>query len=126
MLSGNLTSRKLNPGVGPGATYGAAHNLVAVQSTVAGRFSAVAGSMLNNALSSCIGRSVVVILSFRNGSRGDVRLAAGQKRTLAKAAMPEKCQTHPPTRTCAILRGLIGGIYLVAEPWLGQRNCIQT
>jgi hypothetical protein len=45
---------------------------------------------------------------------------------LAKAAMLEKCQTHPPTRTCAILRGLIGGIYLVAEPWLGQRNCIQT
>jgi hypothetical protein len=28
------------------------------------------------------------------------------KRTLAKAAMLEKCQTHPPTRTCAILRGL--------------------
>jgi hypothetical protein len=48
------------------------------------------------------------------------------KRTLAKAAMLEKCQTHPPTRTCAILRGLIGGIYLVAEPWLGQRNCTQT
>src|SRR5258708_3547009 len=48
------------------------------------------------------------------------------RRTLAKAAMLEKCQTHPPTRTCAILREPIRGIYLVAEPWFGQRNCIQT
>jgi hypothetical protein len=47
------------------------------------------------------------------------------KRTLAKAAVLEKYQTHPPTRTCAILRVLIGGIYLAAGRWLGQRNCIQ-